>query len=132
MTDLVHEVEIVSLPLRSAMVADRAEAALARVEAGQGLRPKDEQALRNALGFLREADTGERVLKQLELAEYSASAVSAFELAETASRRANLSGDFRSRFAEKIQSLLRGTPAAPQVTDVRSFFHELAEWCLRR
>jgi hypothetical protein len=133
MTDIVREVEIVSLPLRFAMIADRAEVALTRLKQGGTLQPRDRKALERAREFLHQAQNGEKLLTSTTMQGYSPAAISAYELSEDASKEASITApDFREQFnVTKLDSLLSQTPLETSAVDVLcKFFHALAEWCL--
>lgn len=131
MTDVVREVEIVSLPLQFAMIADRAEVALTRIGQGKPPSERDKKALTNACEFLKEACKGERLQGSTSMQGYSPAAIRAYELTEDASKQANITErDFRQQFVRKLASLSKPGGKTESVDSLRGFFHELAEWCL--
>ncbi len=131
MTDLVREVEIVSLPLQFAMIADRAEVALTRIDQGESPSERDKKALANACEFLKQASKGERLQGSATMQGYSPAAIRAYELTEDASKQADITEhDFRQKFAEKLASLSQSADKTEPVESLRTFFHQLAEWCL--
>jgi hypothetical protein len=132
MTDIVREVEIVSLPLRFAMIADRAEVALMRLKQSSTIQDRDRKALESARKFLLQAQEGEKILTSTTMQGYSPAAISAYELSESASKQAgNVGPDFRKQFNVKLDSLLSETTGETGAIDALcEFFHALAEWCL--
>ncbi len=130
MIDIVKDVEVVSLPLRFAMIAHRADVALERVEHSDVLRKDDKRALRNAIQFLTDASLGKRIRDSQESA-YEPLAICAYEMAVAASTKANVQGrEFITKFTTELNSLLKRSRRLSKVSEVRAFFQHLAEWCL--
>jgi len=133
MLDVVKEVTIVPLPVSFAMVADRAEVALTRLEKGIELTPRDRRGLKNAIDLLDQAAKGKRIRESTTRTSYEPEALQAYQLLATASSKANVKGsDFLNRFRTVIDSFLSNESKIPDLSALRTFFHELAEWCLRQ
>ncbi len=133
MIDLAKEVAIVPLPLQFAMIADRAEVALIRIEGKEKFREEDQRALKNAMELLEKATAGEQIRGAPTRDRYQPEAIYAYEFTEKASEKAHLSiPSFRQKFHEELKSLFSSKSPPSSLSDVRSFFHHLAEWCLEQ
>jgi hypothetical protein len=82
MQDVRVETEVLTLPLRFAMVASRAAAALRGVRLGKPLDEKGRHTLRVLSGLMVRAEQGGKVLRDKSMASYSAEAMSAYRLVQ--------------------------------------------------
>lgn len=80
MQDVYIETETLTQPFRFAMVASRAAAVLKGIQQGRGLDQKSKQALTNAAELFERAVKGGSVLRDKDMAEFSAEAMSAYRI----------------------------------------------------
>jgi hypothetical protein len=133
MIDVVREATVVPLPLQFAMIAQRAGAAIQLLEQSEDLSERHRRALDNAAKFLEQAVIGKNILSGVTPGVYNPDAMSAFEVTESVSKNVggDFSADFRERFQQQLQHLLEQAKEQPSdLSRLRKFFHDLAEWCL--
>lgn len=133
MRDVARKVELISLPLRLAMIADRAAAALERIEGGGGLDADGESALQNVHKFIEEATHGKKIVGSTSMSGYSREAVQAYRLSERVKVLGNIAedvgdtGEFLSNLSGRVRRIQDEKPVDLAVVNpLRDFFDKLA------
>lgn len=133
MQDTYVETEVLTQPLRFAMVATRAAAVLKGIEEGKQLNQKERQALQNAVDLVHRATKGASVIRDKNMMDYSADAMSAFHLV----RKTGVPGSDKNpkpviSFLERVASALKSLIKHPErktkfsKKKLQEFFTELA------
>ena len=139
MRDVARRVDLISLPLRLTMVADRAEAAIKRFQETSRLDDLAEAEMDNVLKFIKEAQSGLAITQSTSMHGYSREAISAYRISEKAcSSEPPDSGDARDtkQFLEALRQRITeflGSPDAVESAELdklAAFFRRLAQVCL--
>ena len=139
MRDVARRAELISLPLRLAMIANRAEAAVSRNREQPSLDALGVAALRNVLEFIDNARSGLEITQSTSMRNYSREAISAYRISEkalAARPRDSDQGCGTSKLLETLQRGIEGFVASPQMTccatveQLSEFFRQLTKVCL--
>ena len=91
MQELAKRIELVPLPLRFTMLADRAAAELERARTAGRLDQSAQEALRRVLSAFEQAAAGEKLTSNKTMEGYSSQALRAFRLTKRANERLSAS-----------------------------------------
>ena len=139
MRDVARRVELISLPLRLTMVADRAEAALTRLEQTSKIDDLARDALERILSFVEDAGRGLDISRSTSMRGYSREAISAYRISEKVLTAQPADSGKTRDTKELLDDLKRDVRAVldtPHVVDpgkveeLNDFFHRLAQVCL--